>query len=198
MGCCSQTPSPKAALQSGGSPAGPSPLLSQGCCRGSFCWDSSCWRGCSSFTPPHRSNHTCPLVSPRQPCPVSELPYQPRLFSLMCSSPEAVSVLGSRTTSLPSALASCHATEALVYLFSRNWEVLCLPTVCLGKRSGAGALGELQLKQREGGDNCWCSSPCQDPVLVLPTIWLGLPGVQQKQSRKSGCRYLRVVDDLLP
>lgn len=119
MGCCRQTLSPKAVLQGGGSPAGMSPLLSQGCCPGSFCWSSSLWQSCFSFTPLCRWNHTCPLVSPHQPCPVSQLPYQPRLLSLMCSSPEAVSVLGSRITSLASALTFCHTTQGRpLFIFS--------------------------------------------------------------------------------
>lgn len=60
-----------------------------------------------------------------------------------------------------SVLASCHATQGrlFVYVSSHNWEVLRLPAVCLGKRSRAGVLGMLQLQQREGGDNCRCSSP---------------------------------------
>lgn len=83
-----------------------------------------------------------------------------------------------------------HAREALVYLSSQNWEVLCLPAVCLGKRSRAGVLGVLQPKQREGGDNCWCSSPY---VRILSSSSPAAGLVYQESSRsKVGNRAVGV------
>lgn len=94
-----QTPSPKAKVSSRAVVPQQDHILL--CCR-RFCWGSSCWHSCSSFTSFHRWKYT-PWSDRLKPCPVSQFPWWPCFgYCLWWAIPWGYFGVSLRITSLPS------------------------------------------------------------------------------------------------